>query len=61
MTAMKYLKLLLALLITAIFIDYNGLGGDFFLTQNYSIGTYREVMVVGLIAWLIQPVLFDEF
>ena len=56
---MRYLKLLLALLIAAMFINVYGLGGDFFLTQAHSIGTYREVLVCGLIAWLLLPVISE--
>jgi len=52
---MKFLKLLLALLVAAVFIDSRGMDDGLIVNIFATFGAYHEFVVAGLIGWLMLP------
>ncbi|HEY5789038.1 MAG TPA: hypothetical protein VIX81_00315 [Gammaproteobacteria bacterium] len=52
---MKLLKLVLALLLIMVAVNYEGMGGGFLEQLLASFGSLKEVVTAGLIVWLLQP------
>lgn len=50
-------KILLALLIAATYVDYEGMSFPLFVRLLESLGEYQDLLVALLIGWLLMPLL----